>query len=84
MVTLAGSRHRQWVKPFSDAVADMEDGAFTTSPVQTQYGWHIILLDETRDGTPPPLDSVSDVIKQRIAQQKFQEFMLGLRSKAAK
>lgn len=71
------------VKPFSDAVATMEDGAFTASPVQTQFGWHVILLEETRDGTPPPLDSVSDVIKQRIAQQKFQEFMLDLRSKVA-
>jgi len=71
------------VKPFSDALATMEDGAFTTSPVQTQFGWHIILLEETRDGSPPPLESVSDVIKQRIAQQKFQEFMLDLRSKAA-
>jgi peptidyl-prolyl cis-trans isomerase C len=71
------------VKPFSDAVATMEDGAFTTSPVQTQFGWHIILLEDTRDGSPPPLESVSDVIKQRIAQQKFQEFMLDLRSKAA-
>jgi len=71
------------VKPFSDAVATMEDGAFTTSPVQTQFGWHVILLEETRDGAPPPLESVSDVIKQRIAQEKFQEFMLGLRSKAA-
>ena len=71
------------VKPFSDAVATMEEGAFTTSPVQTQFGWHVILLEETRDGAPPPLESVSDVIKQRIAQEKFQEFMLGLRSKAA-
>jgi len=71
------------VKPFSDAVATMEVGAFTTSPVQTQFGWHIILLDETRDGAPPPLESVSDVIKQELAQQKFQEFMLGLRSESA-
>lgn len=70
------------VKPFSDAVATMEDGAFTTTPVQTQFGWHVILLEETRDGAPPPLESVSDVIKQRLAQQKFQEFMLSLRSTA--
>jgi peptidyl-prolyl cis-trans isomerase C len=71
------------VKPFSDAVATMEDGAFTTAPVQTQFGWHVILLEETRDGSPPPLDSVSDVIKQRLAQQKFQEFMQSLRAKTA-
>ncbi len=68
------------VKPFSDAVGTMEDGSFTTSPVQTQFGWHVILREDSRDSTPPPLDSVSDVIKQRIAQQKFQEYMISLRS----
>ena len=68
------------VKPFSDAVGAMEDGAFTASPVQTQFGWHVILRDDSRDSAPPPLDSVSDVIKQRIAQEKFQEFVNSLRS----
>ena len=71
------------VKPFSDAVGAMEDGDFTTSPVQTQFGWHVILREDSRDSSPPPLDSVRDVIEQRIAQQKFQEYMKSLRSKAA-
>ena len=70
------------VKPFSDAVGAMEDGAFTSSPVQTQFGWHIILREDSRASAPPPLESVTDVIKQRIAQQKLQEFMNSLRSKA--
>jgi len=69
------------VKPFSDAVSKMDDGAFTTSPVQTQFGWHVILREDSRDSVPPPLESVSDVIKQRIEQQKFQEFMNNLRTK---
>ena len=68
------------VKPFSDAVSTMEDGAFTTSPVQTQFGWHVILREDSRDSAPPPLDSVRDVLVQRIGQQKFQEFLSGLRS----
>ncbi len=71
------------VKPFSDAVATMEDGAFTTTPVQTQFGWHVILREDSRDASPPPLDSVRDVIQQRVAQQKFQEYMENLRSKAS-
>jgi peptidyl-prolyl cis-trans isomerase C len=71
------------VKPFSDAVSTMEDGEFTTSPVQTQFGWHVILREDSRDGSPPPLDSVRDVIQQRVAQQKFQEYMKSLRSKAS-
>ena len=67
------------VQPFSEAVAAMEDGAITTVPVQTQFGWHVILREDSRDGTAPPLDSVRDVIKQRVEQDKFQNFMKGLR-----
>ena len=71
------------VKPFSDAVSAMEDGEFTTAPVQTQFGWHVILREDSRDAAPPPLDSVRDVIQQRIAQQKFQDYMESLRSKSS-
>ena len=69
------------VKPFSDAVADIEDGGFTPEPVQTQFGWHVILREGSRDSAPPPLESVRDVIKQRISQQKFLDFMNDLRSR---
>jgi peptidyl-prolyl cis-trans isomerase C len=71
------------VKPFSDAVSVMEDGAFTTAPVQTEFGWHVILREDSRDSAPPPLDSVRDVIKQRVEQDKFQEFMNKARSDAS-
>ena len=71
------------VKPFSDAVAALEDGSFTTEPVQTQFGWHVILREDSRDSTPPPLDSVRDVIRQRVSQQKLQDFMQGLRTETA-
>jgi len=70
------------VKPFSDAVSVMEDGAFTPAPVQTQFGWHVILREDSRDAAPPPLESVRDVIKQRVEQDKFQEFMGKVRANA--
>jgi len=47
--------------------------------VQTQFGWHVILREDSRDSAPPPLDSVRDVLAQRLAQQKFHDFMIGLR-----
>ena len=56
------------VKPFSDAVAAMEDGTFTPAPVQTQFGWHVILREDSRDSAPPPLESIRDVLAQRLAQ----------------
>jgi peptidyl-prolyl cis-trans isomerase C len=69
----------QMVKPFSDAVAAMEDGAYTSEPIQTQFGWHVILREESRDTQPPTLESVRDTIKQRIEQNKFQAYLDGLR-----
>ena len=69
----------QMVAPFSNAVAELEDGAFTTEPVQTQFGWHVILREETRDNEPPTLESVRDTIKQRVEQTKFQNYIQSLR-----
>jgi len=71
------------VEPFSIAVAAMEDGAFTPAPVQTQFGWHVILREDSRDSAAPPLDGVRDVLKQRVEQAKFQEFMDDARMKAS-
>ena len=63
------------VKPFSDAVVTMEEGSYTPAPVQTQFGWHVILLEETRDSVPPTLDSIRKDLVQRLTQQKFQDFI---------
>jgi peptidyl-prolyl cis-trans isomerase C len=70
----------QMVKPFSDAVAGLENGAYTNEPVQTEFGWHVILREDSRNNEPPPLDSVRDVVKQNVEQAKFQEFLDSLRT----
>lgn len=70
----------QMVAPFSEAVAALEDGKFTTEPVQTQFGWHVILREESRANEPPTLESVRPVIKQNIEQTKLRDFLEGLRS----
>ena len=70
----------QMVTPFSDAVSGLGDGAYTTEPVQTQFGWHVILREESRENEPPTLESVRPVIKQRIEQTKLQEYIDGLRA----
>jgi len=70
----------QMVKQFSDAVAGLADGAHTSEPVQTQFGWHVILREESRDNQPPTLESVRDVLKQRIEQTKFQGYLERLRA----
>jgi len=70
----------QMVPPFSEAVAALEDGNFTTEPVQTQFGWHVILREESRANEPPTLESVRPVIKQNVEQTKLREFIEGLRA----
>ena len=72
----------QMVEAFSNAVADLEDGSYTKEPVQTQFGWHIILREESRASEPPTLDSVRDVIKQRIEQTKLQDYLTELRAQS--
>lgn len=69
----------QMVQPFSDAVVGLDDGEFSREPVQTQFGWHVILREDSRANEPPTLDSVRDSIRQRVEQEKFQAYMQGLR-----
>ena len=70
----------QMVKPFSDAVVALEDGAYSTAPVQTSFGWHVILREDSRENEPPTLESVRDTIKQRVEQANFQKYIEGLRA----
>ena len=72
----------QMVKPFADATAALEKGSYTKTPVQTQFGWHVIILDDVRDSTPPPFDDVKDRIKMLLANQKLQQYVESMKSKA--
>jgi peptidyl-prolyl cis-trans isomerase C len=72
----------QMVKPFSDTVQKLEDGEYTSEPVQTEFGWHVILREEARESEPPTLDSVREVIAQSVQQKKFQAHLEALRAGA--
>ncbi len=72
----------QMVKPFSEATAALEKGAYTKKPVQTQFGWHVIILDDVRDSTPPPFDEVKDRIKMLLANQQLQQHIESMKSGA--
>lgn len=61
----------QMVKPFSDAVQQLEAGKYTATPVKSEFGWHVIKLEETRATTPPPYDSVKAQLGPLVNQQKF-------------
>lgn len=72
----------QMVKPFSEAAAKLEKGQYTKVPVQTQFGWHVIILDDSRESTPIPYDDVKDRIKMLLVNQKLQQHVEAMRSAA--
>ncbi len=67
------------VPEFSNAVAALEDGAYSASPVQSQFGWHVILREDSRQSSPPPFENVGDVLKQQVEQRKLQDYISELR-----
>jgi peptidyl-prolyl cis-trans isomerase C len=67
------------VKPFADALKGMKKGETTAAPVQTQFGWHIIRLVETRDAPPPPFDQVKEQVKNRVLEKKWQAYLDGFK-----
>jgi peptidyl-prolyl cis-trans isomerase C len=69
-------------KPFGDAVRSMKKGDMTQEPVQTQFGWHIIRIDDTRPATPPPFDQVKPQLTNQIIQKKLLDYVDGLKKNA--
>jgi peptidyl-prolyl cis-trans isomerase C len=67
------------VKPFGDAVKGLKKGEFTADPVQTQYGWHIIKLQDTRDA---PFDQMKAQLTNVIMQKRFQDYIESLKKTA--
>jgi peptidyl-prolyl cis-trans isomerase C len=70
------------VKPFADAVKVMQPGQLTEQPVQSQYGWHVIKLEETRATSAPPFDEVKDRVKMIVQRKKLQTHLEELRKTA--
>ncbi|MEJ2631285.1 MAG: peptidylprolyl isomerase [Acidihalobacter sp.] len=70
------------VAPFSQAVEKLKKGEYTKTPVHTRFGWHVILLQDTRKMNPPPFDQVKSRIRAMLTQQAIQKYVTDLRDKA--
>ena len=70
------------VKPFADAVVALKKGEITPEPVQTQFGWHVIQLEDTRDKTPPPFDQVKTQLTNQLIRKKLQAYVADLKKNA--
>lgn len=71
-----------YVKPFADAVTTLKKGELVAKPVQTQFGWHIIMVEDTRPVEFPPVDQVKPQIEEMMRQQTLAKYQEELRAKA--
>jgi len=71
-----------FVKPFSDALTKLEKGKYTETPVQTQFGWHVIQLDDVRTTQFPSFETVKQQMVSRMQEQEVQKLVREIRGKA--
>ena len=71
-----------YVPEFSQAMVKLKKGEMTQEPVKSQFGFHVIRLDDTRETQFPPLEEVKTQLKQRMEQQKLATFRDEIRAKA--
>jgi peptidyl-prolyl cis-trans isomerase C len=69
-------------KPFGDAVKNLKKGEMTQEPVQTQFGWHVIKLEDTRETAPPPFEQVKTQVNNGVIQKKLQAYVDTLKKTA--
>jgi peptidyl-prolyl cis-trans isomerase C len=79
---LGWSSASAFVAPFSEAMVKLQKGRYTTEPVQTQFGWHVIKLEDVRDAKAPPFEEVKNQLRQRLQQQQIQKAVSELEAKA--
>jgi len=72
----------QMVEPFANAVATMKPGTYSKEPVQTQFGWHVIKLEETRMAEPPAFEDIKPQLTAMVQRQKIGEQLMAMRDKA--
>ncbi|MGE0314958.1 MAG: peptidylprolyl isomerase [Lautropia sp.] len=71
-----------FVPEFGKAMAALEKGKMTQEPVKTQFGWHVIQLDDVRDAAPPPLEQVKPQLQQQLERGRIQALQKKLRDAA--
>ncbi len=71
-----------FVPPFASAMTSLKKGEYTKAPVQSQFGWHVIKLDDVRDIKLPSFEELKPQLMQRMQQQAVQNLIAELRAKA--
>ena len=72
----------QMVPEFSAALSGLKNGEVTQTPVKSQFGWHIIERENSREQTPPPFDAVKEQFRNALIGQKLQKHVEELKAAA--
>lgn len=70
------------VAPFADAAFSMDAGTYSKEPVQTQFGWHVILVEEVKEGTQPTLEEIRPQLAAEVTGEAIDKIITALREKA--
>ncbi|HWK45161.1 MAG TPA: peptidylprolyl isomerase [Stellaceae bacterium] len=70
------------VPEFADAAFKMKPGDYTKTPIKTQFGWHVIKVEETRTAPPPSFDQAKEELRSQVARDMVQARVTELRGKA--
>jgi peptidyl-prolyl cis-trans isomerase C len=79
---LGWSQPNAYVKPFADALVSLEKGKYTTTPVKSEFGYHVILLEDQRTAEPPAFEHLRGQLAQHLQQQKIEKLITDLTAKA--
>ncbi len=79
---LGWSMPSNYVPPFAEALKKLAKGKYTETPVKSDFGYHVILLEDSRDVKLPTLEEVKPQIQQHLANQAVQKHVADLRAKA--
>jgi peptidyl-prolyl cis-trans isomerase C len=71
-----------FVKPFSDALTSLTKGKYTETPVKSEFGYHVILLEDTRPLSVPSFEEIKPRLQQQAQSQQIGQMVEGLRAKA--
>jgi len=69
-------------QPVADAVRDMQPGTYSTAPVQSEFGFHVLLLEDTRQQEPPTLDSIRNDLVGAVDRKRIEDYLRVLREAA--
>lgn len=72
----------QMVGPFADAVRALEPGSYTAEPVQTRFGWHVVLLEDVREMQKPAFEDIEGELRNELVSEHVRSYIRSLRDKA--